>query len=69
MSVKKVEVIIIGSGDGQDILVMPDNNETRDWTPYMNAIGKFVFDQIVDAGHGGEILVTMSNAFKIEDDK
>ena len=68
MQVEKIDVVTIESGKRQDIIILPA--ETDDWVPYEKALGGIVFDQLIQAGKDGEVLVKIKygEIFKIEDD-
>lgn len=66
MKVSKTKVVSVSNGKKEDLLMMPDNNATEDWKPYMDAIGKLVFDQLL-ADHDGVVTIKFGGVFKVEE--
>lgn len=67
MQVEKIDVVIIESSKGQDIIILPD--KAADWAPYKQALGGLVFDQLIQNGKDGGVLVKYGRVFKIKDEK
>lgn len=67
MDVKRVEVVIVENGEKKEYLLLPDKSSTGDWNPTINALGKFVFDQLIEVKDIGEVTVKMGHFFKMEE--